>query len=495
MKKITIKNVKNIQSLEFIFPEKHGVFLIAGSNGIGKTTLLICLDRLCNSLGFARGLSTSQTFHGVDQYTKSSIMYTNTEMQPKDITFRKKHQRWTSSPRGHQNILPSFGFQESVFVRADSKRIDALQEEIKKGKFVSANKSLQNYLNSIFETNRFDKLKRLKITHGRGKNSTYFYVLEDEKGRNFSEKRFSTGELALLRLVEKTLNIQPKSLILLDEAELSLHPRVQKNLLDYLKKISEEKQLTIFVATHSISMLRSMPSQNIFLLELDNNTNTIRSIHPCFPARAIGTVDFIEDSVYDLVVFVEDEISKQLFMEMRDVIRKLESKWKTMRLCVVPVGGYYQTASMAVETTNKFGQSTVVRAALDADAFSKENLKRDSKFKVLYEKNKSKIYNLGWTPEVLFIQQLETNMVKFTNDIKEKFSSDLPHILNSMDYMNLGEGNPRQLAKDKFKCIVEYLEKHSGLKKDRIQDTLIRLIVNSINEKEIKKNIAPILAI
>ena len=48
MKKITIKKTKNIKNLEFVFPQSKGVYLIVGPNGVGKTTLLVCIDRICN---------------------------------------------------------------------------------------------------------------------------------------------------------------------------------------------------------------------------------------------------------------------------------------------------------------------------------------------------------------------------------------------------------------------------------------------------------------
>ena len=56
---MTVENVKNIEYLKFNLPEKRGVYLLAGPNGVGKTTLLVCLDRICNHLAFARNFITS----------------------------------------------------------------------------------------------------------------------------------------------------------------------------------------------------------------------------------------------------------------------------------------------------------------------------------------------------------------------------------------------------------------------------------------------------
>ena len=45
-KSITINNTKGINNFQFVFPEQKGVYLLVGTNGVGKTTLLICMDRI-----------------------------------------------------------------------------------------------------------------------------------------------------------------------------------------------------------------------------------------------------------------------------------------------------------------------------------------------------------------------------------------------------------------------------------------------------------------
>jgi len=89
MKKITIKKTKNIKNLEFVFPQSKGVYLIVGPNGVGKTTLLVCIDRICNKNAFARGFSASRSFGEVDQYAEAEITY-DTDNPPTSLKFRKK---------------------------------------------------------------------------------------------------------------------------------------------------------------------------------------------------------------------------------------------------------------------------------------------------------------------------------------------------------------------------------------------------------------------
>lgn len=245
MKKITIKKTKNIKNLEFVFPQSKGVYLIVGPNGVGKTTLLVCIDRICNKNAFARGFSASRSFGEVDQYAEAEITY-DTDNPPTSLKFRKKSSRWAVSPKGHSNLLDNFGYTQTVFIRADSNRIDVPKEEIRRGNFVAADPDVKRNLNRIFETDKFDRLKRLRIANGRGRHATFFYVIEERRGQYYSEKRFSTGEIALLRLVEKLNTVENDAIVLLDEAEMALHPRVQKKLYDYLVEVAATKELNYF---------------------------------------------------------------------------------------------------------------------------------------------------------------------------------------------------------------------------------------------------------
>lgn len=73
MYKITLKNIKSINYLEFSFPDKNGVYLLTGGNGCGKTTLLIALNRLGDNLAFSKNIKTSTA--GFDSFRDAQIIY------------------------------------------------------------------------------------------------------------------------------------------------------------------------------------------------------------------------------------------------------------------------------------------------------------------------------------------------------------------------------------------------------------------------------------
>ena len=100
MRRIIIKNTKNIKQLTFDIPNDNGVYLLVGANGAGKTTLLTCLDRICNPYAFATNFTSANNTNNIDQYSASSIEYITEHAH---IKFRKGTRRWACTPR--TNVL------------------------------------------------------------------------------------------------------------------------------------------------------------------------------------------------------------------------------------------------------------------------------------------------------------------------------------------------------------------------------------------------------
>lgn len=443
VRKITIKDTKNIKHFEFTIPERNDVYLLVGANGAGKTTLLICLDRICNPLAFARGFASARNFDEVDQYENASIQYETDDVL---VKFRKKTAKWAPSPKkGSKELLEMFGYPAVVFIKADSKRIDITQEEMRQGDYVNVAPNIKIDLNTIFETNKFSRLKCLRNRNGRGRQATIFYVIKDGE-HYYSEKRFSSGELALLRLVEKIQSVPDGALILLDEAEMALHPRVQKNLHTYLKQKSVEKNLMLILATHSSSLIKITSKSNIILLQQERN-NHIKAITPCYPATAIGSVDFESNTIFDYIFFVEDDMARMLMKRMFYKYLDLEPIHATAMSSIIPVGGYQQTATLAVNTRHQLFEQSKVFAVLDEDAFVEGQA--NQVFWTLYENNNNIIYSLGCTPELWIVERLENNDQQIELLLRQYFHCEFQTILQDDAYRNCNARNLRKRAKSK----------------------------------------------
>lgn len=490
MRQIKIEKTKNIEKLTFDIPSNNGVYLLVGANGAGKTTLLTCLDRICNPYAFATSFTSAKNANNIDQYSASSIEYITEHAH---IKFRKGTRRWACTPRTNSSSLlkREFGFENTIFIKADSKRIDVPQDEIRSGNLVDVESNIIESLNVIFETTKYNNLKRLRNVNGRGRNSTYFYVLKDGR-KYYSEKRFSTGELAIIRLVERLLTTSPNSLILLDEAEMALHPRIQKNLLDYLKEKVAERDLMIIIATHSVTMIKSTHRNNIMLMENDSSNNTIIST-PCYPAKAIGSVDFESNIIFDTIFFVEDDMARLVLKAMLAKYADINTNIKSMMYCIIPVGGYVQTALLAKNTRHQLFDRSKVYALLDDDVFT-EAIHNNTKFAQIYEQNRDFIYSLKCTPESWLIEHLENRDANLASCIRSNYRCEINTIITDERYTACCSQSPRKLCKQKMDIVLKVLEERCGNSQESILYSFVNLLIeHEMSDGLIQSTLAPLL--
>ena len=73
MASITIRNLKNIGNMVFTIPN-HGVHVLTGINGSGKTSLLTCLQRIADKNAFQKHFKTSRNIQ-FDNFSSSEIIY------------------------------------------------------------------------------------------------------------------------------------------------------------------------------------------------------------------------------------------------------------------------------------------------------------------------------------------------------------------------------------------------------------------------------------
>ena len=119
-------------------------------------------------------------------------------------------------------------------------------------------------INEIFEILDLD----IKIS-GISKNAKSIPIFTNSAGDKFDINELSSGEkqLFLRTLAIKMLNPE-NSIILIDEPELSLHPKWQQRIVDVYRKIGKNNQ--IIIATHSPHILGSVKKENIMLLDKDD---------------------------------------------------------------------------------------------------------------------------------------------------------------------------------------------------------------------------------
>ena len=155
-----------------------------------------------------------------------------------------------------------------------------------------------------------------------GRNITLF---TNSSGDEFDINELSSGEkqLFLRTLAIKMLNPE-NSIILIDEPELSLHPKWQQRIVDVYRKIGKNNQ--IIIATHSPHILGSVKKENIMLLDKDSDGKiVVRTGDELYDSYGQPTERILED-IMGLKTTRNQEIFDKL-EKIREMVN--EDKYET----------------------------------------------------------------------------------------------------------------------------------------------------------------------
>ena len=315
IEKVHIKNIKGIKDLELSFKKDNeilDVIVLAGVNGSGKTTILESIKDFFNNKNV-----------NYDEPEKSNV---NLDIFFEDFEKKKikeaekssnnnKRPLWDffsalqnyeiyikrSDKHYHIHIAKKFDVPPKIiYVPAENKFEEiqtystTLSKEYKFINIVNSNvirdipsyiATRRNYLATIEEdltmkeiTNKvvneinsiFDILELDVKLKGFSKDEKTMPIFENSAGEEFDINDLSSGEKQLFLRTLSIKMLEPKnSIILIDEPELSLHPKWQQRIIEVYKKIGENNQ--IIIATHSPHILGSVSNENIFILYRDKN--------------------------------------------------------------------------------------------------------------------------------------------------------------------------------------------------------------------------------
>lgn len=89
--------------------------------------------------------------------------------------------------------------------------------------------------------------------------------------KNYSEAFAGTGEARIILLINDLFNAPEKSLILIDEPEISLHPAAINNLKRYILDTAIKKKHQIVITTHSPKFTEGFPAKAIKLMKSEKD--------------------------------------------------------------------------------------------------------------------------------------------------------------------------------------------------------------------------------
>lgn len=459
MYKVTLKNIRGISLLEFPFPEKKGVYLLTGANGCGKTTLLIALNRLGDNLAFSRNLKVSSA--GFDSFRDAQIIYSN---ENDYVTYRRTGIRWVPTPKSKSSLIESFPCKNILFLTTSGLRFYAQDpKELKHYTHNVVSPNIINPLNQILSTCRFSDLKFIKTKNLKGKQKKLhrenkLYVIQDSTGNYYSEQNFSLGERLLLNTLDFIETIKDKSLLLIDEIELALHPVAQIKFYDYLEKIAKDKNLTVIISTHSSSLIKHANKR----FYLENHNGNISVLSNCYPAYILRDIATEEDMKPDFIFFVEDVMAQRYTHFLLN--KYLKEKGSNLIYKIIPVGGYKQVIELIENYPTLSFPLKRIQTMLDGDVketykeIQRKSNKTDADVALinLFRRNKKNISFLPITPELGVWEWLISNGNILQQAIESRYGSqpfNVQTIIQTVDEEEIvyKSGNLRNWAKGCFK--------------------------------------------
>jgi len=184
---------------------------------------------------------------------------------PTEINFEKIKKAQTNLKKEYSfiNIVDSYEIKDiPSYIATRISKVANEEEDLTMGQ---VRKKVFAEINGIFEILELD-VKLSEIS----KDENSMPIFTDSSGKKFGINELSSGEKQLFLRTLAIKMLEPEnSIIMIDEPELSLHPKWQQKIVDVYRKIGRNNQ--IILATHSPHILGSVEKENIILLEKNEN--------------------------------------------------------------------------------------------------------------------------------------------------------------------------------------------------------------------------------
>lgn len=309
---------------------KNPVTVISGSNKSGKTTALLSIA--CSHFEFKKRNYTNGKLER--QTWKNVLKLTNHDTQGHDWTYHlqiksggklewKRGQRKLDTKKWN-----GLGKKESQIKNVDVVYLDldrilparhhspVLHKKAKTaiGADISTADNqtrIEDCLSYILE----EKYALKKLADHLGKDVFSFSTSD-----NYSSYNSASGEDVLSRILIECIESPKNSLILIDELELGLHPKIQRRLMDVIFEISSSDEKQFIITSHSSTVISCVPESARIFIETNNHKSNL--ICPISINSALSKMDSENYPLLD--IFCEDEVSKWFIQKILQEINNLK---------------------------------------------------------------------------------------------------------------------------------------------------------------------------
>lgn len=204
------------------------------------------------------------------------------------------------------------------FIRHRSKYLKEVIEFDLSSKRIFKGKHEHVYKNKVLPIEQIEAISKIldrqysniRIVEHRFFSSRGLTVIFMDRELNYSEAFAGSGEFSVAILVNKVFEAPTRSLILLDEPEVSLHPGAQTRILEFLQERIVRQKHQIVISTHSPFLIRGLPPEAVKTLFFDKETGKVFSTEKTDPDEAFFHLGVINSSKYKL--FVEDRLAAEV---------------------------------------------------------------------------------------------------------------------------------------------------------------------------------------
>lgn len=332
---VEFENFRHISKLQIDFPSP--VTVVSGTNRSGKTTLLLsiaCSHFDFNKRNYTNGKLERQTWSNVIKLTTHDKQETDwtyyLNIKSGDKSERKRGQRKHATKKWNglgkkesqiksvnvvyldlDRILPARHFSPVLHKKAKNAAGGAVS--IKNQNLIEAG------LSYILEETYCVK----KLADHLGKD-----LLGFSAENNYSSYNSASGEDVLSRILIDCIEAPKYSLILIDELELGLHPKVQRRLMDMIFEMSNRDHKQFIITTHSGTVLSSVPDKARVFIDMRNGTH--ESVNSISINAALSKMDSDAHPLIDM--FCEDECAERIVEKSLQDIEKRNIPGLTSRL-------------------------------------------------------------------------------------------------------------------------------------------------------------------
>lgn len=331
LKSIEFKPFRHIKELKVKFT--HPITVITGGNRIGKSTILIAIA--CSHYKFNKRNPSNGS---LERFTWGSIMrFTQYDKQKEDWiyfleykqgtrTLPKKGQRKAATNKWNGVAKKESQIHDRQVLLIDLERI-----------YPARNASVRLF--------NLAKQSSLADISSHKKREIFFYlsyVLEEDceisrvvqhldhdvfRFKNiyeYSSFNSASGEDVLSKIIIDIVEAEKNSLILIDEMEVGLHPKVQRRLADVIYHLAKTDEKQFILTTHSPTLINSFSDSSRVFIE-KNTAGEFKAI-PRISINAAFTK--MDSASYPLLnLFCEDETSKKIIQR---AVLDIQSKLKVM---------------------------------------------------------------------------------------------------------------------------------------------------------------------